>query len=486
MFRSIIQNAPIGVLVVDTAGQIVFCNTNASHMLSCDDVTVLGARISDILPSLSILNGQIDIASRTDQDGDLCNLFAIPSADGIKRYCEVQISQSHTVDQGQLNAVILTEVTSRVHALQAVQDQEERWNLALQGSQIGVFESDLRTGAGFASETWYRLLGISRIKGRDSDAEWHARVHPDDLNLVVSIDAQCIEGLSEKAEAKFRMRVQDGTWHWMRSILRVVERDEVGKAVRLLGTMTDITDEKRLDALKDDFVATVSHELRTPLAALYGAIGLLGGSIDQATAEKTEKLLGIAHRNTVRLIQVVDELLDFQKLRAGHFSIEMKPVDFAEVIRQVAIDNEIFAEKFGVTFALDLPDREVMVSADPLRLNQVITNLLSNAAKFSLPGGIVEVSLACTNKDCRVSVTDYGCGILPEFGKRIFTPFSQQADLQTRTREGSGLGLAIAKGLTEAMSGEIGYTSEPNVRTTFWIQLSLLPQDASRQDITQM
>ncbi len=598
MFRAIIQNASLGVLVVNDLGNVVFCNASAEALLSCDGLVILGSHIATVVPSLSVLDGIL--VKNSAGVGDERDLITLPSSKGHVRFCEVQLSEYRESAQSNLNIVNLNEVTSRVQAWEAIKDQEERWNLALQGSQIGVFESDLRTGEGFASDTWYQLLGISNAQGRNSDEEWRARVHPDDLASVLSIDAQCIEGRTKKAEAKFRMKVRDGTWHWMRSILRVTERDKDGNAVRLLGTMIDITplesalelaetrkaglemliahapvamavlaldgsflllndacypvlgyprgdleertfwslsntemltevrdevdgliegkidsckiekhyvrpdgsqidivfrisviqrdvkegtrlivqmidvtEQKRLVAMKDDFVATVSHELRTPLASVYGALGLLSGSIgDQATAQ-TKRLLGLAHRNSVRLTQVVDDLLDFQKLNTGHFSVELAPVNIVELVKQISADTELFAEKFGVSFALDVPEQEIVVNADALRLKQVITNLLSNSSKFSPPGGTVVVSVKSTCHSCSVCVSDNGRGISPEFGGRIFKPFSQQAEHLTRDREGSGLGLAISKSLVEMMSGEIGYDSEPHIQTTFWIRFPL-------------
>lgn len=478
MFRSIVQNAPLGVLILDSSGNVIFCNSMASMILSSNDGAIVGTKISKILPSISVLDGQL---VRTGIQNGEEDIIVIPDADGHKNYYEVKLSQFAHARNNLSHVMTLSDVTCRVRALQAVEDQEHRWDLALQGSQIGVFESDLRTGAGFASQTWYDLLGISKAKGRDSDAEWHARVHPDDLTRVVSSDAQCIEGLSEKSDASFRMKVHDGTWHWMKSILRVTERDDTGKAVRLLGTMVDITEEKRIDELKDDFVATVSHELRTPLTAVYGALRLLSSSTGVSASEQTKKLLGMAYRNTSRLIQVVDELLDFQKLKTGHFSVNTTRIDLVDIVEQVGMDNELYAEKFDVTLKINTPNQTVQVNADPLRLKQVITNLVSNAVKFSFPNGSVAVNVTCGKCECTVSIVDNGRGISSEFSKRIFLPFSQQADHLTRNKGGSGLGLAISKSLVELMSGEIGYRSEPNVKTTFWIKLPLMLQCSKQQ-----
>jgi signal transduction histidine kinase len=470
MFRSIFENAPIGVLILDNGGKVKSCNLMALSILSCKDKKVMGKKISEVLTSISMVNGLPVQAIIPGGDDSILN---IKSEDGSQKFYEIQLSLPIILHRKTQYFVTLIDVTRRVHALQSVEDQAHRWDLALQGSQIGVFESDLRTGSGFASQTWFDLLGLSKIKGRDSDAEWHARVHPDDLALVVSSDAQCIEGLTEKSEATFRMKVQDDTWHWMKSILRVTERDSVGKAVRLLGTMVDITEQKRVDELKDDFVATVSHELRTPLAAVYGALGLLRGTIGSTASEKTKKLFGMAYRNTTRLIQVVDELLDFQKLKTGHFSVEISRVDIVDIVKQVSIDNDSYANLFKVNLKVNTQSQKLFVDADPLRLKQVITNLISNAAKFSFADGLVSLNVTSDEDSCVISIIDNGYGISKEFSKRVFLPFSQQADHLTRNKGGSGLGLAISKNLIEIMSGEIGFSSKPNIETVFWIKLPL-------------
>ncbi|MFG6577558.1 sensor histidine kinase [Sulfitobacter sp. 1A15333] len=140
-----------------------------------------------------------------------------------------------------------------------------------------------------------------------------------------------------------------------------------------------------------------------------------------------------------------------------------------ELVKQTILDNEPFSEKFEVSVVLGGANSPVYVNADAQRLKQVITNLLSNASKFSTTGGTVYVCIGASGSTCKIAVSNDGPGISKEFGARIFQPFSQQADHLTRSREGTGLGLAISKELVESMGGEIGYESTPNVRTTFWI-----------------
>lgn len=602
MFQSIVENSPFGVWVIDQNGHVAFCNQSAKDLLPQEIARTTGTYISDHLPALSFSNGEL---APTDlKIADLHDIIPLPSG-GEPRYGEVSLSRFEDAHGQPFTIVNVHEVTSRIKSWYALRDQEERWNLALEGSQIGVFESDLRTGSGRASDAWYQLLGICDTDGKDSDREWRERIHPDDREEVEALDAECIAGRVERSEAKFRMRVGDDDWRWMRSILRVTERDNEGQPVRVLGTMiditpletaielaearraglemlvenapvamavlsldgsfllqndacdalfgyapgqlehknawqlsedetlcnlraeferllasdasisrvedryvrpngevidisirisiyrrkdqaesrlivqmVDITEAKRLEALKNDFVATVSHELRTPLASVHGALRLLANAIGEDGSEQVEKLLSMASRNSERLTHVVNDLLDFQKLASGHFSVEITDVDAVEIVRQTVLDNEPFAKQFDVSLRVDAPDHPIFVHADAKRMKQVITNLLSNASKFATHGSTVDVEAGLDGEAFLISVTNRGRGISPEFRKRLFEPFAQQAEHLTRDRDGTGLGLAICKELIENMGGEIGYRSKVNVQTTFWVRLPLrLPEE---------
>tara|TARA_R110002049_G_C9163882_1_gene561213 strand:+ start:442 stop:2301 length:1860 start_codon:yes stop_codon:yes gene_type:complete len=601
MFQSIVENSPFGVWVVDQEGLVVFSNQSAEALLPKRTAKTTGVHISAFLPALSVSEGALNCTGL--EIGDFKNIISLYSGDNA-RYGEVRLSRFRDAENRPFTIVNVSEITSRVKSWYALRDQEERWNLALEGSQIGVFESDLRTGSGRASDAWYQLLGLCDANGKDSDREWRERIHPDDKEDVEALDAECIAGRVKRSEAKFRMRVGDDDWRWMRSILRVTERDELGNPVRVLGTMiditpletalaladarraglemlvsnapvamavmsldgtfmllndpcytlfgyaagqleqkkvwqlsegetlenlkaevkrlldgnlsisrveekyvrpngevidiairisiyrrehvndsrlivqmVDITETKRLEALKNDFVATVSHELRTPLASVHGALRLLAGAIARGASEQVEKLLGMANRNSERLTQVVNDLLDFQKLTAGHFSVEITQVDAVDIVRQTVTDNEPFANKFNISILVNAAEHPIIVHADAQRLKQVITNLLSNASKFADSGTTVEVTTAIDEGAFQISVTNSGRGISPEFGKRLFEPFSQQAEHLTRDREGTGLGLAISKELVGNMGGEIGYRSQINSQTTFWVRLPLASQD---------
>ena len=237
-------------------------------------------------------------------------------------------------------------------------------------------------------------------------------------------------------------------------------------------TYTDISESKRSDQLKSDFVSTVSHELRTPLTAIRGALGLLAGPLAKSLPARVVPLLEIADRNAARLTGLVNDLLDIDKIEAGRLRLELAPVDLNMLAVEAAEANRNFAVQRGIRIAVGCPAEPVVVSADGSRLHQVITNLVSNAAKFSPQNGIVTITVERTSAVARVSVRDEGAGIPEEFNARIFGKFAQAASGDTKPVGGSGLGLSISKSIIEQHGGEIGFESRPGA-TAFHFVLSL-------------
>ena len=229
---------------------------------------------------------------------------------------------------------------------------------------------------------------------------------------------------------------------------------------------------KRLDKLKDEFIATVSHELRTPLTAIRGAVGLLAQNVVTPDNPVYGEMLHTAQANSERLAHLINDLLDLQKFAAGTFTLSMNKLDLLELAHQAVQVMQPYAKRFQVALTLDAvsPD-SYSVNADALRLRQVIDNLVSNAIKFSPAGAMVIVRLSTTDKDVLLEVEDHGCGIPELFQSHIFEKFSQADSSDSRTREGTGLGLAICKKIIENHYGDIGFTSAVGQGTTFWFKL---------------
>lgn len=241
----------------------------------------------------------------------------------------------------------------------------------------------------------------------------------------------------------------------------------------LVGTAEDITERKKIERLKSEFLSTVSHELRTPLTSIRGSLGLLHGSAHSLSSEQLRPLVEIAYKNTDRLIKLINDLLDIQKLEAGEmrFSFDVHEVD--ALIRHALAANAGLGEEYEVSFDLKQGLPGVRVEVDLDRFAQVLTNLLSNACKFSPPGERVEIEPSLREAGCtvRIAVTDHGPGIPPEFRDRVFHRFAQADSSTTRRKGGTGLGLSIAKGMIERMGGRIGFRSVEGAGTTFYVDL---------------
>lgn len=233
----------------------------------------------------------------------------------------------------------------------------------------------------------------------------------------------------------------------------------------------DITERKKIEKLKNEFVSVVSHELRTPLTSIRGSLGLVLGGVVGQFSEKAKNLLEIANNNCERLLHLINDILDVEKMESGKMNFNMLPVDISKLVKESISANQMYGEKFGVKIALVETVSDVLVNVDSDRILQVMANLISNAVKFSKQGDTVDVAIKVLNKRVRVSVTDYGAGIPAEFQALVFQKFSQADTTTTRGKGGTGLGLNIARAMIEKMGGTIDFVSAENKQTIFYFDL---------------
>ena len=250
-----------------------------------------------------------------------------------------------------------------------------------------------------------------------------------------------------------------------RVALAVAEREQILKS--------DIIQLRELERMKSAFVSTVSHELRTPLTSVRGALGLVLGGATGELAPRTRDLLRIAHQNAERLIRLINDILDIEKLESGHLALRREPAELGAIARTTVAALEAFAHEHGVGVVLDPPAGPVPVFADPDRLVQVATNLVSNAVKFSPRGSTVRVAVGVHGGAARLTVADRGPGIPAEFQSRIFGRFQQADDSGTRAHGGTGLGLAIVRSIVELHDGAVRFETAPGAGTTFIVELPL-------------
>lgn len=249
----------------------------------------------------------------------------------------------------------------------------------------------------------------------------------------------------------------------------------------VLSSIVDLSQRRAIERLRTDFVSTVSHELRTPLTSISGSLGLLQSGAMGALSEKVESMIRIAYKNSARLVRIINDILDIGKLEAGQLALQIVSISLSELLQQAIEGNSSYAEKYEVRFLLNGASGGERVMADPDRLMQVVTNLLSNAAKFSPPGADVLIRILPGEATTRVEVQDFGPGIDEAFKDRIFEKFAQADASASRRFEGTGLGLSIARKLVEAMGGNIGFTTVMGQGTVFYFELPRTTAPAVRR-----
>jgi PAS domain S-box-containing protein len=249
----------------------------------------------------------------------------------------------------------------------------------------------------------------------------------------------------------------------------------------VLSVIVDITEPKRMERVKDEFVSTVSHELRTPLTSISGSLGLLLGGAAGTLPEGAVRLLSIAHSNSKRLVRLINDILDIEKIESGQVVFNFKRVDVLALVEQVIEANRAYADGFGVRVRLDPASLHGNVPADPDRLAQVITNLLSNAIKFSPQGGDVIIATELRAALMRISIRDHGSGIPAEFKPRVFEKFAQADATDARQKGGTGLGLSIVREIVVRLGGEVGFADADGDGTVFNVDLPNWAQIAERE-----
>jgi PAS domain S-box-containing protein len=243
-----------------------------------------------------------------------------------------------------------------------------------------------------------------------------------------------------------------------------------------IGLVRDITERKRVEQLKTEFVSTVSHELRTPLTSISGALGLVCGGALGAVSDQAKTMLDMAYKNSQRLTHLINDLLDMEKLAAGKMRLDMQSHEIMPLVERAIDSTRAYAQQYQVQLVVTQRLDGVCVRVDAGRLEQVLCNFLSNAAKFSPPGGTVEIAARLHSGTVQVSVTDHGPGIPAEFRHRMFQKFSQADSSDTRQKGGTGLGLAISKELIERMNGLVGFESQEGQGSRFHFELPVLQQ----------
>ena len=223
--------------------------------------------------------------------------------------------------------------------------------------------------------------------------------------------------------------------------------------------------------MKNDFVSTVSHELRTPLTSIMGSLGLIKGGAVGTLPDRLKSMLDIAYSNSDRLVRLINDILDVQKIEAGKMEYRMAPLEIMTLVNRAVSASDGLARERGIEIKVIESTPEAIIRGDDDRLMQVMTNLLSNAVKFSSRGDSVEIGVSRQNGSLEIKICDQGPGIPDQFRDKIFEKFSRMNSSDGQQVGGTGLGLSISKSIVEQHGGDIGIEPDTGKGATFFFRL---------------
>jgi|GEM_PF-2940065 len=390
-------------------------------------------------------------------------------------------------EDGHLNGVVVIarDITALCEARRALENSEDRLRLAMEAARDGIWDLDVRTGRITGNDRWLSMLGYAPKDLCLSREALKDLLHPDDYPVMLAATGEGLKS-DNPFQGEYRLRRADGGWLWVLVRGRVVARDEDGRALRMVGTNTDIGAHKKIERdlmtariaaeaasqAKSQFLAAMSHDLRTPLTAILGFSEVMKTEVlGQLGHPRYVEYANDIHRSGQYLIDLVDDLLDLAKIEAGARALSLEPIDVAQLVTESLRLVRHTAATHGVALEADLPETVPAMVADRRAILQVLFNLLSNAIKYTPKGGRVVLSAAADDDGTTFSITDTGIGMGENELTTLFEPFRRAVEVQHRQIQGTGLGLAIVKALMDLHGGTITVTSVPSAGSMFTITL---------------
>ncbi|MEZ5071023.1 MAG: ATP-binding protein [Bacteroidales bacterium] len=392
------------------------------------------------------------------------------------------------------------DITDIREAEKKIRESEERVKLALGGADLGIWDWHPKTGDVVFDDRWSGMLGFLPGELEGHVRTWEKLLHPDDREEVWSILEEHLSGRTESYSSEYRMRTKEGGYRWILDKGKVTQRNPGGEAIRITGTHMDITDQKEAeqtmrrtleesqdlnrqlgeakhkaeesDRLKTAFLANLSHEIRTPMNGILGFADLLkSGNLEPGVQSHYVELI---EQSGQRMLRLIADLVDISKIEAGQVEINAEPTSIHRIADKLCSFFQPQARNRGLDLICRCNVPEDSILTDNLKLEQIITNLINNALKFTQSGSIT-FSCERQNSDLLFSVRDTGTGIRPESQEFIFERFRQGENTYYSAAEGSGLGLAICKAFVELMGGRIWLESAPGKGSTFFFTLPFVP-----------
>ncbi|MCC5637073.1 PAS domain-containing protein [Nostoc sp. CHAB 5844] len=467
----ITRNMAEGVCLVSaTDASIVYANPKFEQMFGYDKGELNGQNVSIVnyaTESVTPEDVYQVVRSAVLQKGEFTYEVHNVKKDGTPFWCSATCSVFKHPEHGDVLVAVQQDITDRKRIEDALRESEEKFRQLAENIQAVFWMTDIQSQQIlYVSPAYETIWQRSCQSVYQNFSAWLDAVHPDDRPFVEIAFAEQLQ--TGQSDTKYRIIRPDGSMRWIRDRAFPI-KNQLGKIVRVAGIAEDITELQKIEQMKSEFIGIVSHELRTPLTSIRASLGLLQAGVYDKKPDKSKRMIEIAAIESDRLVRLVNDILDLERLESGRAVLEKTTCNATDLIQQAVAGVQAIAKQQNITFDICTSDAQVWADADAII--QTLTNLLGNAIKFSPADATITLTVQ-QQPDCVLfGISDRGRGIPAEKLEAIFGRFQQVDASDSRVKGGTGLGLAICRSIIEQHGGKIWAESTVSVGSTFFFTL---------------